>query len=131
VRGAAFVKLLGAARAQLARLYEAGGDMSVMGMRKRQILDALGDEIHAFEKREGVTYPLYDQWIAHGLNNAHLASVATYYDCVPGFEQLLAQEDNDLPRFYAAARELSRLPRAERHARLCAGPAGAAAEVPD
>ena len=77
-----------------------------------------------------MTYPEYDQWIAQGLNNAQLASIATYYDCVPGFERLLAQADNDLPRFYAAARELSKLPRAQRHAQLCsaASAAGDAAE---
>ena len=59
-----------------------------------------------------------------GLNNARLASVATYYDCVPGFRRLLEEQDGDLPRFYAAVRELAQLPRAARHARLC----GAAAE---
>ena len=38
---------------------------------------------------------------------AKLASIATYYECVPGFERLLADEDGDLPRFYAAARSLT------------------------
>ena len=33
----------------------------------------------------------YDDWFEAGLNNAHLASVATYFDCVPGFERLLAR----------------------------------------
>ena len=50
-------------------------------------------------------------------NNARLASLATYYDCVPGFERLLADEQHDLPRFYAAARALAKLPREERRAR--------------
>jgi predicted aminopeptidase len=49
-----------------------------------------------------------------------MASVATYFDCVPGFLRLLQHEDNDLPRFYAAARALAKLPRAARHAQLCA-----------
>ena len=53
--------------------------------------------------------------------------MATYYDCVPGFRKLLAQEGQDLPRFYEAARALSKLPRGERHARLC----GATATVAD
>jgi len=38
---------------------------------------------------------------------------------VPGFERLLAENQRDLPRFYAAARELAKLPREERRARLC------------
>ena len=33
----------------------------------------------------------YDAWLDAGLNNAHLASIATYFDCVPGFERLLAE----------------------------------------
>jgi predicted aminopeptidase len=49
-----------------------------------------------------------------------LASVATYFDCVPGFERLLAKENGDLPRFYAAVRALAREPQRERHRELCA-----------
>jgi predicted aminopeptidase len=127
-REEAFLQLLSNARAQLAALYASGVAPQPMRERKRQILTALGEEIHAFEKREQVSYPLYDQWIAEGLNNARLASVATYYDCVPGFRRLLAQEHGELPAFYAAARALAKLPRKERHQRLC-GPAAAAADA--
>jgi predicted aminopeptidase len=38
---------------------------------------------------------------------------------VPGFEKLLADEEHNLPRFYAAARALAKLSREERRARLC------------
>jgi hypothetical protein len=38
---------------------------------------------------------------------------------VPGFERLLRQENDDLPRFYAAARKLAHAPKATRDARLC------------
>jgi predicted aminopeptidase len=120
-REAASVKMLSATRARLAQLYSSGVPPQAMRERKQQILGQLAGEIRALEFREGVTYPLYDQWIAEGLNNAQLASIATYYDCVPGFRRLLAQSGNDLPRFYAAARELSKLPRAQRHAQLCGG----------
>ena len=122
VREAAFVKLLVGARGQLATLYASHEPAAQMRSRKRAILGGLGTRIHEFEQREGVTYPLYDEWIREGLNNARLASVATYYDCVPGFRKLLAEDGDDLERFYASARELARLPRTERHARLC-GPA--------
>ncbi|HTU57611.1 MAG TPA: aminopeptidase, partial [Polyangiales bacterium] len=53
------------------------------------------------------------------LNNATLASVATYYDCVPGFEKMLRSVNGDLPRFYADVRALARLPQAQRDARVC------------
>jgi predicted aminopeptidase len=128
VREEAFLKVLANARAQLAALYATALAPQSMRERKRQILAALGEDIHAFEKREHVSYPLYDQWIADGLNNARLASVATYYDCVPGFKKLLAKVHGELPAFYAAARALAKLPRKERHQRLC-GPAAAAADA--
>jgi predicted aminopeptidase len=128
VREAALIKVLADARAQLATLYASGGSPELMRARKAEIFAALATQIGALEKGEGVTYPLYDEWIREGLNNARLASVATYYDCVPGFKRLLVKEDNDLGRFYAAARELAALPRKERHARLC-GPAAAAADA--
>jgi len=79
----------------------------------------LAAEIGGLEHRQGVHYPGYDQWIAAGLNNAQLASVATYYHCMPGFKRLLAEQGDDLARFYAAARELGREPRELRHAKLC------------
>ena len=124
-REAATVKMLAATRARLAQLYASGEPPQTMRPRKQQILTELAAQIRAAEHRDGVSYPLYDEWIAQGLNNAQLASIATYYDCVPGFKRLLAQADNDLPRFYAAAREVSRLPRAQRHAQLCATAAAA------
>lgn len=126
VREAAAVRMLAATRARLAQLYASGEPVAVMRERKREILAELAAQIRQAEYREKVTYPLYDEWIAQGLNNAQLASIATYYDCVPGFKRLLAQADNDLPRFYAAAREVSRLPRAQRHAQLCVTAAVAA-----
>src|SRR5205823_4848308 len=85
---------------------------------KAQILGALAADIRALELREGASYPLYEEWIAAGLNNARLASVSTYFDCLPGFTRLLGESGNDLTRFYAAARELARQPRAVRRARV-------------
>jgi predicted aminopeptidase len=116
------VGLLSDTRARLARLYASGLPREEMVVKKAEAFDALAANIRALERREGVSYPLYEDWIREGLNNARLASVATYYDCVPGFRQLLQREDNDLPRFYAAARELAQLPKDERHARLCTTP---------
>ncbi|MBS0581406.1 MAG: aminopeptidase [Proteobacteria bacterium] len=121
-REAVAVRMFAATRTQLAALYATHLPAAEMRARKHELLARLVAEIRALEYREKVTYPLYDQWIAQGLNNAQLASVATYYECVPGFQRLLAEEGNDLPRFYTAARELSKLPRAQRHARLCAEP---------
>ena len=61
----------------------------------------------------------FDAWFESGLNNAHLVSVATYQDCVPGLRQLLAQSSHDLPTFYARARELAEREGDSRRAELC------------
>jgi predicted aminopeptidase len=114
-----FVDLFTHTRDRLAKLYASGQPPAQMRPKKKEILAQLATELRALEQRLRVHSTLYDEWIAAGLNNAHLTSLATYYDCMPGFERLLAEQGGDLPRFYAAARELSKLPRAERHERLC------------
>jgi predicted aminopeptidase len=125
-RARAFVALLSRTRGQLARLYASAAPREDMRMKKAELFNELAAGIRALETQAGASYPLYEEWITAGLNNARLASVATYYDCVPGFTRVLQQQGDDLPRFYAAARELARLPRAERHARLCMQPAAPA-----
>jgi predicted aminopeptidase len=114
-----FIDLFSKARDQLARLYASGESPAQMRPKKQAILRQLGVDLGALERRLRVRSALYDEWIAKGLNNADLTSLATYYDCMPGFERLLAEQGGDLPRFYAAARALSKLPRAERHEKLC------------
>jgi predicted aminopeptidase len=122
-----FAGLLAHTRARLATLYASAAPRETMRERKALILHVLAADMRALEVRLGVSYPLYEEWIAEGLNNARLASVSTYYDCVPGFARLLRDSDNELERFYAAARALSREPRAARHQRLCGDGAGASA----
>ena len=101
-----------------------------MRARKAQAFEQLADEIRSLDKRQGLQRrTIYDEWINEGLNNARLASEANYYDCVPGFERLLAEAGNDLPRFYEAAKEMSRLPVAERHAKLCRTPAAPSSDA--
>jgi len=123
-RETVLLALLRPARARLAALYESGASMSELRAGKQRILGGLAADISALERRQGVHYPVYDQWIAAGLNNAQLAAVATYYDCVPGFKRLLATENGDLPRFYAAVRALAGEPHAARHAELCGAASG-------
>lgn len=112
-------EMLRSARQQLMQLYASGKSRADMREGKALIFNALGDDIRTFEMVNGVTYPVYEEWIDKGMNNADLASLATYYDCLPGFMKLLQEAGGDLPRFYAAARRLGDLPRAQRHARLC------------
>jgi predicted aminopeptidase len=118
----AFVELFTRTRAELVTLYATKLPKVEIRARKAAVMYRLGTEIQALERREHAEYPLYNEWVAQGLNNARLASVATYFDCVPGFRRLLQQQEGDLPRFYTAVRELAKLSRAERHAQVCTGP---------
>jgi predicted aminopeptidase len=72
--------------------------------RKQEILKATGEHVLALE--HDYQLPLYDLWINAGLNNAHLASIGTYNDCVPGFQRLLNTHDGNLSAFYAAVRTM-------------------------
>jgi len=104
-------------RESLRGLYARDLAAPAMRERKRAILGELAGELRALEARTGVRMGYAH--IDAGLNNAHLASVATYYDCVPGFERLLAAQGGDLPRFYAAVKALAAEPMEVRHAAVC------------
>ena len=67
----------------------------------------------------------YDRFFAGEMNNANLVPVATYSELVPAFRHLLAENGGDFKRFYAEVKELGKLSRDERGARLRAIVAGA------
>ena len=113
----AFIELFASGRSQLKQLYKSGSPPQEMQQKKAALLADLTAQARALQQLQGHQY--YDSWLNEGLNNAHLASVATYYQCVPGFERLLAEQGGDLVRFYAAAKDLARQPRGTRHAQLC------------
>jgi predicted aminopeptidase len=116
-----FIQMFRRRRDELATLYSSklSPDEKLEG--KKAIFAALADDIATIEKRQGV-HTLYGEWARDGLNNAHLASVATYFDCVPGFQRMLQENGDDLTRFYSAVRQLAKLPMKERRAKVC-GPA--------
>src|SRR5215469_8122926 len=86
-REQAFVSLFERTRGQLAQLYASALPEPQMAIEKAAVFTSLAADMRALEHRQGVSYPLYEEWLAAGLNNARLASVATYYDCVPGFKR--------------------------------------------
>jgi len=117
-RQMAFMRVFAQARTDLAQLYSRSLSPEEMRVEKARRFEQLRTDIQMLEKRLGVRSP-YRAWYAEGLNNAHLASVATYYDCVPGFRRVLVSSGNDLQKFFTATRELATLPKAQRHAQLC------------
>ncbi len=123
VAQAEIAALFAARRAELRRLYATPLAAPDMRAGKRAILRALVDDLRAFEQRSGMASG-YARWFDVGLNNAHLASVATYFGCVPGFERMLRAAGGELPRFYAAVKELAAGPSGGRMA-LCGKPVAA------
>lgn len=106
-------ELFAAARAQLKSLYASALPDQQKRQRKEQLLARTGREVLAIEQRAHM-HSEYDSWIRSGLNNAHLAAVGTYFDCVDGFEELLRQQHGDLRQFYAGVRGIARDPAARR-----------------
>ena len=111
-----FTRVLAEARRALGALYREPLAPEALRSRKHELLTDVGAQVRALEASLGQRSG-YDPWIDAGLNNAHLASIATYSDCVPGFQRLLERQGGDLPAFYSAVRSL-RHDRAAREA-LC------------
>jgi predicted aminopeptidase len=116
-RGEDFLVMLRQTREQLAKLYAKPLDSEAKRAAKREILAQLEHDLR--NPREKWPNPAaIDSWLGRGLNNARLASIATYQEKVPAFQALLEAKNHDLPAFYAEAGRLAKLPAAERSARL-------------
>jgi len=121
-----FAALLRAARDRLAALYASGEAAAGMRIAKQREFGRLKFEYSELRSRWGGD-SAYDGWFARVLNNAHLASVATYHDCVPGLQAELAAAGS-LPAFYERAAQLGALPTPEWRAAVCTVPAARATE---
>ena len=117
VREREFAGLLAAARARLEQLYAGGASGEQMRIAKNREFGRLKFEYGRLRARWG-GYAGYDAWFGRALNNAHLAAVATYVDCVPGLTREL-DAAGSLPAFYRRAAELAEMPLAQRHAAVC------------
>ncbi len=112
------MRILGRYRDELKAVYASGIPADRMRALKAEVFARLVDEVKARDARGGIKSG-FGQALEGTPNNARLSSFATYYDCVPGFERVLEQQRGDLPRFYAAVRELAQLPSATRRVALC------------
>lgn len=120
-RYAKIVDLLNSTRAKLRALYASGLARGPMRERKRAAFADLGVSFARLKQESGGHAP-FESWFEEGLNNAHLASVATYFACVPGFERELEAVGGNLAAFYARVRELAKLDRKTRAAIVCGEP---------
>jgi len=112
------IALMNETRRRLRTLYAAGLPPSSMRERKRSILEELRRAYAALRAPWGAHAP-FETWFAEDINNAHLASIATYFTCVPGFERELRAVGGDLPAFYRRVRGLAKLDQRERDALVC------------
>jgi predicted aminopeptidase len=115
------IGLLRRTRAELHALYATGLDAEAMRAAKRQTFANLRDSYARLRATWDGPAP-FESWFKGEVNNAHLAAVATYYDCVPGFERELAAVGGDLTVFYRRVRVLAKLEQSARDAALCSSP---------
>jgi predicted aminopeptidase len=115
------IALMTETRNHLRTLYASGLPPPLMRERRRETFEELREAYAALKAQWGGRAP-FDAWFAADLNNAHLASIATYFSCVPGFERELKAAGGNLPAFYLRVRELAKLDQRQRDALVCATP---------
>lgn len=113
----AFQDYLQTVRQDLDALYNRPMGYQEKRQAKRALFAEAGDRYRQL-KETGKLDGRFDRWMARGLNNARLASIATYRYLVPAFQVILERSGNDLERFYAEVERISRYPQAERFAIL-------------
>jgi predicted aminopeptidase len=117
------IALMNETREQLATLYASGLPPPLMREKKREALAAMREAYDTLRQQWGGRGP-FDAWFAKDINNAHLASIATYFACVPGFERELQAVGGNLPAFYRRVRELAKLDQERRDLLVCGPPPG-------
>jgi predicted aminopeptidase len=118
-RSLEIVALLNGTRDELRTLYGSGIDPARMRERKAAAFAALRGSYAHLVQGWGA-HPPFEVWFERGaINNAHLASIATYYDCVPGLKRELAAVGGDLDAFYRRVRVLAKLDQEKRDALMC------------
>lgn len=84
---------------------------------KKQVFQQL-QQNYQLLKKSWHGYHRYDGWMKQGLNNAHLALVATYHDKVPAFQAVLKSVNYDIKKYYQAIKSIGKLSKDERNHRL-------------
>ncbi|MEJ7806985.1 MAG: aminopeptidase, partial [Telluria sp.] len=111
-----FLKLLLNCRTALEKNYASKASKDEKRAAKARLFQQLKMDYLVLKESWG-GFAGYDRFFAEPLSNAHLASIATYNDFIPAFRALMAREKT-FPRFFAAARALGELDKAERHKEL-------------
>ncbi|HSD43246.1 MAG TPA: aminopeptidase [Burkholderiales bacterium] len=115
-----FVRLVLRYRARLDDFYREALPAEEKRAGKARLLAEMEAEYRALKAERWGGWSGYDRWFENGVNNAQLASVATYEELVPAFRALLAREGRDMARFYGAVKALAQLDKSAREAELAA-----------
>lgn len=107
-----FVALVNTHREALRELYAQPLSVEEKRTGKQAIQRAMREEYA--QMRETWDYQGYDRWFAGPLNNAQMATVASYNVLVPFFESMLATAEGDLARFYRDVDAFTQLPATQR-----------------
>ncbi|WP_164880865.1 aminopeptidase [Aestuariirhabdus litorea] len=103
------VALVKQTRERLDRLYREDLPTASMRDQKQRLLDQLRTEYQQLRLGPLQRHARYDRWMAGTLNNAKLATIASYHRWVPQIEALLKQQGGDLDALYRALEELAAL----------------------
>lgn len=113
-------ELMVATRGRLAEIYRTGEPGPALAAAKAREFERLRSDYAALAASwQGG--PGMGALLEGELNNARLAAVATYQECVPGLTRLLERLGGDLRAFYVEAARLAELDVAERRRLACEG----------
>jgi len=110
-----FSELVSAQQERLRAIFARPDSPEAKRLAKQAAFDAMRADYEALKQSWGGATD-YDPWFERPLNNAHLASVATYRRWLPGLRWLL--EARGLDGFYAEMTALAELDLSERRVRL-------------
>lgn len=105
-------------RQRLASIYAAGGSTTTLREAKAAEFARMQSAYEAMSQ-SWERGPTYRGLVMGQFNNARLAAVATYHECLPGFQRLLGELDGYLQGFYRAVRRLGRQPAEARRRVVC------------
>jgi len=108
-----FIDMAQETRSRLQELYASGRDTTEMRQQKQLLLESFQEELSRFRTRHRLTTG-YDKWLKPDLNNALFASVSTYHDLGPAFDQLLLLKNGNMVAFHRAVARIAGLGEQER-----------------
>ncbi len=103
-----FVALVNAAVSELQVIYASNNSALEKRQAKAGVFTRMRSDYNVLRSTWN-GYDAYDAWMSRELNNAQLSTVATYFNWVPAFEQMLADNNHDLDRFYAEVSTITEL----------------------